>query len=50
MKKTQKRKKAPLWHLTLGLCLALAATGWYWSGIHGFYMQKAQAAAALLGL
>jgi hypothetical protein len=48
MKKTH-RKKAPLWHLTLGLGVALIATGWYWSDLHGFYSQGIQAAAAILG-
>ena len=49
MKKSRARKKAPIWHLTFGLGVALVATGWYWSGIHGFYAGGVQAAAALLG-
>ncbi|MBP7770765.1 MAG: hypothetical protein KA066_02530 [Candidatus Pacebacteria bacterium] len=44
-----KHKKPPLLHLSLGLGVALIATGWYWSGVRDFYSQTAQAAAALLG-
>lgn len=50
MKKTQKHKKPPIVRLTLGLGVALIATGWYWSDLHGFYTQGVQAAAVLLGL
>jgi hypothetical protein len=49
MKKNRRRKKAPIWHLTLGLGVALIATGWYWSDLHGFYTQGTQAASVLLG-
>ena len=49
MKKTQKRKKLPIGHITLGLGVALIATTWYWSDVRGFYADTAQAAAAFLG-
>ncbi len=32
-------------HMTLGLGVALVATGWYWSDLRGFYTQAAQAAS-----
>ncbi len=35
--------------LTLGLGVALIATGWYWSDLRGFYTEGIQAAAVFLG-
>jgi len=49
VKKKQTKKKPPLLHLSLGLGVALVATGWYWSGVRDFYLATGQAGAALLG-
>lgn len=46
MKKVKKRRKAPLvWHMVLGLGVALIATGWYWGTLSNFYSQALQVAS-----
>jgi N-acetylmuramoyl-L-alanine amidase len=46
MKKRRIRSKKPLmWHMALGLGVAVIATGWYWSDLRGFYTGALQAAS-----